>query len=80
MLGDLRSVRAFMDFMQSSQQEDIWAEILFLQNKAGEFALDLAKKRLYEVQQKESNDSIEVKNLAEITEIVKLLTEKHSAL
>jgi hypothetical protein len=43
MLGDLRSVRAFMDYMQSSQQEDIWTEILFLQNKVGECALDLAR-------------------------------------
>jgi hypothetical protein len=80
MLGDLRSVRAFMEFMQISQQEDIWTDILFLQNKVGECALDLAKKRLYEVQQKESKEVVELNNLSEISEIVKLLTEKHSAL
>ncbi len=70
---DLRTFKSLLDFI--SKKEDLCSELLFKQNKAGETALDLAKRRLVEA----CANSGEASKLEDNEEIVRILSDKHNA-
>lgn len=69
----MRTLRSLIDFV--CKKEDLLQELLFTQNKAGETALDLSKRRLVEA----CASPGEASKLEDNEEIVKILSEKHNA-